>query len=153
MRKTVSVGALACAAVVAAIPAGVVDGQGRSTVALTAKMTGAAERPGPGDANGRGTAVIRLNANRGRVCFNISMRRINGSFAAHIHEAPAGAPGPVVVPLFTTPSNRRLRRGCVRNIDRSEIREILANPRDYYVNVHNPDFENGAIRGQLRRRR
>lgn len=152
MKKTVTIGALACAAAAGVTAAPFVNAAPSATGALTAKLTGSAERPGPGDPNGKGTAVIRLNADRERVCFNISMKRINGSTAAHIHEAPAGEPGPVVVPLFSTPSNRRLRKGCVTDVDAALIRRILANPRGFYVNVHNADFEGGAIRGQLRRK-
>ena len=29
------------------------------------------------------------------------------------------------------------------------IKEIRQNPANYYVNVHNADFPDGAIRGQL----
>lgn len=152
MRKTLTIGALACAGAAGAVAVPFVSAAPSATGALTAKLTGAAERPDPGDPNGRGTAVIRLNAARERVCFNISMRRINGSTAAHIHEAPAGEPGPIVVTLFSTPSNRRLRQGCVTDVDAALIRRILASPRAFYVNVHNTDYQAGAIRGQLRRK-
>ena len=146
---------LACAALVVAVPVAIVDAapkKPKSVRALTAKLSGAAERPDPGDPDGKGTAVLRLNANRGRVCFNISMKNINGSTLAHIHEAPAGSPGPPIVTLFDTASTARHPHGCVTGVDAALIREILANPRDYYVNVHNGDFPGGAIRGQLRKK-
>jgi hypothetical protein len=38
--------------------------------------------------------------------------------------------------------------GCVE-VDRELIKEIIQNPGDYYVNVHNADFGPGAVRGQL----
>jgi hypothetical protein len=34
-------------------------------------------------------------------------------------------------------------------VDRAEAKEILKNPADYYVNVHNAEFPLGALRGQL----
>lgn len=29
------------------------------------------------------------------------------------------------------------------------VRDILANPAGFYVNVHNAEFPNGTVRGQL----
>jgi len=34
-------------------------------------------------------------------------------------------------------------------VDGQTVAEILANPEDYYVNVHNAEYPGGAIRGQL----
>jgi hypothetical protein len=116
---------------------------------FTVTMTGAEEAPGPGDPDGTGTASLRLNYGQGEVCFEISYSDISlPATAAHIHEAPVGVPGPVVIPLFTTPDADGFVSDCV-SADPEEIKEIIQHPEEYYVNVHNAEFPGGAIRGQL----
>lgn len=111
-------------------------------------MTGAAEAPGPGDPDGSGKAKLRLNPGQGEVCFKLKVSDIAlPAEAAHIHKAPAGAPGPVVVPL-TPPDASGSSKGCV-SADRQLILDIIRNPQDYYVNVHSSEFLPGAVRGQL----
>jgi CHRD domain-containing protein len=115
---------------------------------LSAELTGAAEIPGPGDPNGSGTVHLTLNQGQGTVCFNLEWNGLRGAVtAAHIHEAPAGVAGPVVVPLFTTP-RASPEEGCVQ-ADPALIKDIRKNPDEYYVNLHNAEFPAGAIRGQL----
>jgi hypothetical protein len=69
----------------------------------------------------------------------------------HIHLAPAGTNGPIVVPLFAGSfAGTDSASGCVENVDRDLIKAIRQDPSAYYVNVHStPDFPGGAIRGQL----
>jgi CHRD domain len=113
---------------------------------FTVQMTGAAERPGPGDPDGSGTAKFMLNNGQGRVCFELTVTGIAPATAAHIHEADVDHPGPIVVPLAAPTDGDS--SGCV-DVDPEEIKEIIQDPGDYYVNVHNADFPAGAIRGQL----
>jgi hypothetical protein len=114
-------------------------------------MTGDQEAPGPGDPDGIGFAVLRLNPGTSQVCFSITVENITlPATGAHIHEAPAGSPGPIVVPL-TAPDETGSSSGCV-DADREQILEIIQHPEEYYVNVHTqPDFGPGAVRGQLSR--
>lgn len=114
------------------------------------QMTGAAEVPGPGDPDGSGTAILRLNPGTEQVCFNLFVEDITlPASAAHIHVAPADDSGPVVVGL-AAPNANGLASGCV-SASRELILAIIQNPADYYVNVHNSDFPAGAVRGQLSR--
>jgi hypothetical protein len=117
---------------------------------FTLVLTGAEEAPGPGDPDGIGFAVLRLNPGTGQVCFDITVENITlPATGAHIHEAPRGEPGPIVVPL-TAPDETGHSSGCV-STDRDEIIEIISHPEDYYINVHTlPDFGPGAVRAQLR---
>jgi hypothetical protein len=115
-------------------------------------MSGAEEVPGPGDANATGQADLRLNQGQGRVCFELSWEDIDGTvFAAHIHEAPAGDFGDIVVPLFEGSfAGTDEFSDCVFGIDEGLIKDIRRHPDEYYVNVHStPGFEAGAVRGQL----
>ena len=68
------------------------------------------------------------------------------AIAAHIHKAPATT-GPVVVPL--TPPTSGSSSGTVQDVDRELAKEIVQDPDNYYVNVHNADYPAGALRGQL----
>ncbi|HYI64941.1 MAG TPA: CHRD domain-containing protein [Allosphingosinicella sp.] len=111
-------------------------------------MTGAAERPGPGDPDGSGTAEFRVNAGQGRVCYTLSVSNIEPATAAHIHRAPPNAAGPVVVGLTAPTSGSS--SGCAA-VTRALAQELIRNPGAFYVNVHNAPFPGGAVRGQLGR--
>jgi CHRD domain len=119
---------------------------------LSTTMTGAEEAPGPGDADATGSVSLRLNQGQGRICFDIEWANIDGTvFAGHIHIAPSGVPGPIVVPLFSGSfAGTAEVSDCLHDIDHGLIKDIRQHPSDYYVNVHStPGFEGGAIRGQL----
>lgn len=60
---------------------------------------------------------------------------------AHIHNAAAGANGPIVVNFNAQLSGTGLND--------SDLAAVVANPSDFYVNLHNEMFPNGAIRGQF----
>ena len=51
----------------------------------TTHLSGANEVPGPGDPDGFGHAIIRVNQSRGRVCWTLTARHIAPATAAHIH--------------------------------------------------------------------
>ena len=126
--------------------------RGGKSKLLKANLKGSAEVPGPGDTDGRGKARIRVNPRKGRVCFRLSWRNIEEPTAAHIHVGRKGVAGPVVVTLFERPNNpveSHISR-CV-DISSSLSNALREHPRRYYINVHNPQFPDGAIRGQLER--
>lgn len=140
----------AVAAVVFAvlIPAGPVSAEAGRPFATT--LTGAAEVP-PADPDASGTASIILNQGLGSVCFDVSWENVDGTvFASHIHFAPAGVNGAIVVPLFAGSfGGTDSVSGCVEEVDRDLIKAIRQDPSAYYVNVHSTVFPGGAIRGQL----
>lgn len=124
-------------------------GEGRP---FSTMLTGAAEVPGPGDADASGTAFLTLNQGQGEVCFDLSWAGIDGTvIAAHVHAAPAGIAGPVVVPLFTDVAlpGTGSASACVSGVSEELIKDIRQNPENYYVNIHSTVFPAGAIRGQL----
>ena len=115
------------------------------TAFLRTFLTGDQEAPGPGDPDGFGIAGVRVNATTGEICYLAVGVGIEPATAAHIHVAPVGEPGPVVLPL--TQVNAHVFRGCAT--DMLLAAALLVDPSAYYVNIHNATYPAGAIRGQL----
>ena len=151
MSKTLRA-ALAATGVIAGLTVGGQALAGDGGRPLQTSLTGAEECNAAGvcnlgDPDGSGSASLRLNPGREQICFTIKVDNIDlPATGAHIHEAPAGSAGPVVVPL-PAPTGETTT-GCV-SAERSLIKEIMRDPDEYYVNIHTAPFPGGAVRGQL----
>jgi hypothetical protein len=144
MRTATILAAAAAVAATAALAEPVADGGKKLTTALS----GANEVP-PNSEAGTGSATIVVNPGQSRVCWEITTSGFdptNSITGAHIHSAPAGVNGPVVVPLTATLNGTSA--GCA-DVTRSLADGIRKAPQGYYVNVHTNVFPGGAIRGQL----
>ena len=145
-RKIASFALIACfAGLLGMSPAAADDAR------LYAIMTGAAERPGPGDPDGIGRAVITINDATNQLCLALQFVNVTlPTTGLHIHRAPTTSPGPIVVP-FSNPTTNVFYQ-CVTVADEALLDDIAANPGNYYINLHTqPNFGPGAIRGQLQR--
>lgn len=113
-----------------------------------ATLTGANE-VGGGDPDGYGEAEISISAAFDQICWEVkNVRGVAPITAAHIHLGRAGTNGP---PVFTlTRSNEGMWQGCKDASEWTENR-LQGNPANFYVNLHNAEYPNGAIRGQLNR--
>ena len=146
-RNKLLAGVGAAAALAIAVPLALIPAAATTTsTSLLADMDGPSETP-PGDPNGTGQALVfGHDSEPGVLCYVIFVDQIRRPNAAHIHPGAAGAVNPPVVPL-NTPTNGH-SAGCVQTRERLVAR-ILANPQNFYVNVHNVRFPGGAVRGQL----
>lgn len=109
------------------------------------QLTGVAEVPGPGDEEGTGDADLVLG--EGEVCVEATVVLDEAPKAMHVHEGAETESGPVVVDFG--PSTRDDGWSVCAEADQALIDDIAANPADFYLNVHNADFPDGAVRGQL----
>lgn len=144
MRKFLLV--LAVVALGALVLAGPVLAKQAGRTLFTTSLTGAEEVPGPGDPDGTGFAVLKLKPGKERICYDLSVSGIEPATAAHIHKGAARTAAPPVVGL--EPPTDGSSSGCA-SADRALIGDIMENPWNYYVNVHNEAYQAGALRGQL----
>ena len=106
-----------------------------------------------GDADS-GFITLRLNPGQEEVCWTVDELTLTAGEAlphiAHIHLAPAGVAGPVVVDLFHegAPTSYPTDTTCV-DAPREGIMAIIHNPEAYYVNLHNAQHPGGVVRAQL----
>lgn len=114
-------------------------------------LTGAAERPNPGDLDGTGTAFVTVNPGTREVCWSVEVEGIDLPItAAHIHVGDATVAGPPVI--FLLPDGVSDEDGSFSDcdtIERSLALALIVTPENYYVNVHNAPFPAGALRAQL----
>jgi hypothetical protein len=138
MRKLIPL-----AIMLALLVVGTASAQGRP---FSTSLTGA-EEVGGGDPDASGFASITLNQGQGEICIDATVSNTSALVAAHIHAAPAGVNGPVVVP-FTSLISGNTISGCV-SVDPDLVKAIRKDPQAYYINVHTTEYPGGAARGQL----
>jgi CHRD domain len=137
-----------------------------SQAALSAYLTGKAEvndegDDGAGDPDAKGTASF-LVADERTLCYGFAIEGAEPPDAVHIHRAPAGENGDIVIEFANPPKDAAgqpagdpgASSGCKVLEAESEVaalRRILSKPKGYYVNIHTSSFPDGAVRGQLTR--
>jgi hypothetical protein len=147
MRSRLTLALLVLGAVGLLIPAL----SGAAATQLSAKLKGNQE-VGGGDRNGRGDASVAVKkVSKRKLCFDLSWEKIEQPTAAHIHKGAKGVDGPIKVTLFEDPSglNASAVDGCVKKIKKRIAKRLRRAPESFYVNVHNAEYPDGAIRGQL----
>ncbi len=96
--------------------------------------------------------MAQIKMKNTEICFELSWRNIDAPVAAHIHEGNKNIAGDVVVTLLDAPEGVgaavSTEAGCT-DADPALIKDIRQEPDNYYVNIHNAMFPEGAIRGQL----
>jgi hypothetical protein len=130
-------------------------GQEQAPTTLVAALSAENEVPGcpAGEELGaQGVAVLQIDEESGTITYRVVATKLAGTIAgaagAHIHVGAAGVAGPVVEPLDLTGRESGLvAAGTATNPDLAAA--ILADPANYYVNVHTTACPDGAIRGQL----
>ena len=104
------------------------------------------------------------NLTSGSVDFHVAAK-FSGAVTVtglHIHKGAAGVAGPIVIPTDINGSNNAVtvdasgKATIIKQVqfpqtgvDVATVVDLLANPQNYYVNIHTTDNPNGAMRGQL----
>ena len=132
----------------AEFPGGAIRGQLSGTSSDTFGWIVAVDLKGSSEPSAKGTAVVRIRKDAGMVCYRLHAENITlPATAAHIHRGGPTVNGPVVVP-FQAPAANGNSAGCAA-ATAALIDEILANPANFYVNVHTTEHPGGAMRAQL----
>jgi CHRD domain len=132
------------------------------TTVFTVQLSALNEVPAVTNAeiSARGTAVITVNKAANTIDFNVSLNSFPTNSvltAAHIHPGAAGVAGGVLVATGLNTGNApSLASGSATfsftgvSTSADNITNILANPQNFYFNVHTTANGSGVMRGQLR---
>lgn len=117
---------------------------------LGAVLTGGAEVP-PNTNPGFGNATVTFDATRQNIHVTITVANLGATINNfHIHEAPAGINGPVVINLIGLGGT--FVNGTMTGtfpVTAAIAERMLQAPGNFYVNVHTTTLPGGAVRGQL----
>ena len=111
----------------------------------------------PSEQMASGTAVVTLDTSSGTMSFEVTINGLASNvILAHIHEGGAAVNGPVRVDSGITPGTsiapingtvQFTRTGLA--VDPGVMAAIIANPGNFYFNVHTALSPGGVARGQL----
>ena len=134
-----------------------------NTTVFTVNLLPSNENPPVTNAeqSARGTAVITVHSDTNTIDFSVSLNSFpttSALTAAHIHPGAAGVNGGVLIGTGLTAGNApSLSSGSatftftgVAETQGGQVAQILANPQNFYFNVHSSANPSGVMRGQLR---
>jgi CHRD domain len=140
-----AVAALAAVAVLGATS--VAAGQETKTTKVKAALNIGQETPKPRGTKVGASGLFTGTLNGTTLTWRLTWRRLSGpATAAHIHMAPRGKPGPVIVPLCTPCTSPETGTATLTTAQVTLLRRA-----GLYVNVHTTRNPGGEIRGQLTR--
>ena len=140
-----------------------------ATVPLAAILTGNGETPTP-TVNASGYAVILVHVEKNSdgsiaaaaIDFNVSYKFPGATniVGLHIHKGAAGTNGPIVYPtVIGTVNPVAVGASGIGSTQQQvevgatpgpvSVADLIANPQNYYVNIHTPADPAGVVRGQL----
>ncbi|NUT57956.1 MAG: CHRD domain-containing protein [Agromyces sp.] len=126
-------------------------GAGAAQAAPAIPLTGGQEVPKPNNFGAHGFFSYEIDDAANEFCYTLDVTGLSApATAAHVHVAPRNVAGPVVVPLGVPNETDFSVSGCTIVNNEALLDDIAANPRAYYVNVHNANNQPGEIRGQLK---
>jgi hypothetical protein len=134
-------------AVVFLLAAAVVQAQTYGVV-----MTGSQERPTPNTTTGWGNATVSFDSTRANVNVSVTIKGLTGPpTLAHIHEKAAGSDvgSPAINLLVSSFAFSGGKLTGTYPVDAALAGRILANPGNFYLNVHTATNGGGEIRGDL----
>lgn len=119
------------------------------------------EEVGPVETTAQGQATLKFSKDGLSVSYKINVAQLENVVGAHLHLAPAGANGPVVVGLLPAPVNGKVNGtlvegtftaaklgGPLGGMTLEDLRTAMMEG-NIYVNVHTTAHPGGQIRGQV----
>ena len=131
----------------------------RGTNSFTASLSGANEVPA-NESDAHGVVILKIAPDETSIDYKLIASNIDSVWGAHLHLAPEGVNGPVVVGLFSGPvtgsQNGILSQGTITAADvvgplAGDLQSLIDTLRSgaIYTNVHTNFLPGGEIRGQL----
>ena len=116
-----------------------------ATHSFRATLGGVYEVPPTGSAV-TGSVLVTVDDGANTVCSYLALENIDivDITAMHIHNAPAGVNGGIVVPFSPVAPS-----ACTGGVDAGLIAALIAAPDQYYFNIHTAAYPGGEGRGQL----
>jgi hypothetical protein len=128
---------------------------------MSPKLSGL-EEVGPNASTATGQLIIKVNQDATSMHYKLNVNNLADITASHIHLAPKGVNGPVVVFLYPGPQIPGLFSGVLAEGDFTAANlvgplaghplsdlDIEMDALNTYVNVHTTTYPGGKIRGQI----
>ena len=143
--------------VIAIVALGVASRALAASSTFTVSLTGAKEvaAGGTGDPDGSAIGSITLDSGSGgstaTASWNFTLSNLATPSDFHIHTGSATQQGGVLIPFGVQAGELTATSfiGSRTGLSSTNMANVLANPGGFYLNIHNGEFPNGAVRAQV----